>query len=210
MGFNDWNQETIKSNSGGSKYLRLKDRGDTAVIRVGSPTYVRLTAYNSDTGKYEDAEYVNSLSPNEFNEQYADNEDYKTRAEYIWVVYLREFNGEVVNEASVYAAPPSIRDEMKKFASNSKWGDPAMYDFEIKRLKQNISDKGDDFYSITPDPTKSKMTKEELEKCNALNADIENLMPGVQTLEAFTGRQNVEKAFGSTESLDDEAEAMLG
>ncbi len=209
--FKDWEQDTIK-NDPGSKYLRLKEKGDVVDLRVASGTYVRLTAYNRADRNYADAEYINGLSQQAFQEEFGDNENYQTRVEYIWVVLTRSFNGEPVGEAQVYAAPPSIRDNMLKFAKNSKYGDPTKYDFEIKRLKQNINDKGDDFYSLIPDPEKKALSKEDREKVDALEKDIDKIMPGIQTLEAFTNKMQVTEAFGSgVEDVDDaETEAMKG
>lgn len=204
MAFDDWNTDTVK-NDGGSKYLKLKEKGDTATIRVGSTTYIRLTAYNTNTNEYEDTEYVNSLSPSQFNEEFGDSEEYRTRAEYIWVVFVRSFNGEDVNEAQVYAAPPSIRDAMRKFAKNPKWGSPDKYDFEVSRLKQSITDKGDEFYSVTPDPEKKPMTKDEKEKVEALEVDIEKLMPGVKSLEVFEGKKKVADVMGDVEDVEADA-----
>lgn len=186
------------SSGGGGGYLKLKKKGDVANIRIASEPFIRLKIWDKDNESFMDAEEVSGLSTDELND-IKDNDSYKVSAEYSWVVIDREDK-----EAKVYSASPSIFSKIAQYKKNSKWGDPSGYDLEIVRTEKSPAE----YYTVTPDPNKSKLTDRELELADAVN--LPSMVKGAITLVAFMEKEKVKNAMGGGDDVEltEEEEAM--
>jgi len=198
MSYDPYDHEPTSNSSGG--YLKMSKKGDKISIRIASEPYIRLKIWDDTTKKFMDAEEVSALSSDEVQD-IKDTVDMKVSAEYTWVVIDRDSK-----EAMVYSASTSIFSKVKQLAKNSKWGDVTMYDIDIERTEKSPAE----YYVVTPDPTKKKMTATEIELADAV--DVEKMVKGSMSLKAFMEREAVRNTMGGgeTEDMTDEEKEMIG
>lgn len=156
---------------GASPYLQLKEKGDSAQIRIGSEPYLSLKVWKESERAFMDKEKVAKLTPEQI-QKIMGNPDFTISEVFSWKVIDR-----TDGKAKIFSASASVYKKIGKFNDNENWGDPTEYDFEIERTEG----KGTNFWSVMPVPKRTELTDDEMGMLEDLN--IEELVVGARSLE---------------------------
>lgn len=143
---------------GGGVYFRLKEKGDTAKLRLVSEPfrYVDIFKDPKDGDKLQNA--------------------------VAWVAILKEFNGETEGRVVCFQSRPMVYGHVKDLAENADWGDPKLYDIKVTRTEE-----AGKYYTVQalPKPI-GPITKEEAQMVSAANLDLAKLclkeIPGTEKI----------------------------
>ena len=129
----------------GGKYLSFRrgDKGRVITIRLaGKPKYVNQHWIIQSNGKEspitckgEDCPYCGKAVP--------PKEKLPKVAKWGWIVLDR-----ADGEAKIFTGPTLIARKIRELVENPRWGNPFLYDIEIKR----VEDPGAGYYAVTPIP----------------------------------------------------------
>ena len=117
------------------------------------------------------------------------------------------------DKAQAYSYTKTIVNRVKELEEDEDWGDVREYDVKVSRKG---STKEDTEYSLTPNPSKNPLTKEQKEACEKL--DLSKMFKGSVTIDAFNDGVELTKPdelsesdipdFGEPISLDDLPEGI--
>lgn len=83
---------------------------------------------------------------------------------YSWVIFVREFNGKMVNKPQILTKGISVYNGIADLTE--EWGAPQEFDVVIKRTGSGLNDTE---YSVTPVKTSADLTKEQLEEAEKID-----------------------------------------
>lgn len=84
------------------------------------------------------------------------------------------------DKAQAYSYTKTIVNRVKELEEDEDWGDVREYDVKVSRKG---STKEDTEYSLTPNPSKKSLTKEQIEACEKL--DLLKMFKGSMTVESL-------------------------
>lgn len=163
MGFYD--HEPAK---GPSTYLRLKDKDDTATIRIASPPYRKPTVWTLDSKRPTDEQEVIQYDVDDWMRIYREP-DFDVKETYLWLVIDRDDGN-----AKIFSSTPMVYKAIKALAQTDGWGDPEGYDITVTRTENAGS-----YYTVMALPKMDPLTQGELAKLSKL--DMKDKEPCART-----------------------------
>jgi len=159
-----------EKDSGGGKYLPLKNKNDKVVIRIASePVYInkhwmigadgKNTAVNC-TG--EACVYCGKDTP--------PADKIKKSPLFAWVVLDRNDNA----KPKIFKGPLQIAKSLKDLSTDPEWGDPTGYDVSITRTEEP----GSGYYKVVPTKNSTPINDEEKEAIKNSNFDLKGELDG--------------------------------
>lgn len=149
--------------TGKSKFLRLKEKGDSVVVRIASPAYREPIVWKLGVSKPLAQEQTAKLSQAQWAGLMRDP-DYNITEAYHWLVIDRDDG-----QARIFSGTAGIYKSIKEYAHMEQWGNPREYDLKITRTEEP----GRNYYTVTPFPNKSTITEREKQLVDALNIPTE-------------------------------------
>lgn len=145
--------------SGDSLFLRLKEKGQVATVRLASKPYREPKVWKEGVKAPLAEEETANLTPKQWFAILKDP-DYTVNEMFHWVVIDRDDG-----KAKIFTSTAGVYKSIKEYAQKEAWGDPTKYDFEITRTEQP----GRGYYSVAPLPDKGDLD----EKSAALVAELD-------------------------------------
>ena len=130
---------------GGGKYLSFRkgDKGRVITIRlVSAPKYVNQHWITQANGKQTPTNCTGDACPY-CGKEVPGKEQMQKIAKWGWIVIDRE-DGQV----KVFTGPTLIARQIRELVENPRWGNPFLYDIEIKRMEEP----GKGYYATVPIP----------------------------------------------------------
>lgn len=129
-----------------SKYVKLKSKGDKAILRIVSDPLIFLESItDKDTGEVLDKE------------------------QFAWIVIDK--TDETKPKVKGWKGSASVFLKIKRLTEMKGWGDPTTYDIEVER----VEDPGAAFWSVTPIPPSSPLSKAEIDLAKEANINLVEL-----------------------------------
>lgn len=153
------NDYDFEPKTGKSTFLKLKEKGDSIVIRLITPPYREPIIWKEGNNKPLDEEQTANLNEKQWF-AFMRDPDYSINESYHWGVIDRSDG-----IARIFTGTTGIYKSIKEYAQMQQWGDPTRYDIEITRTEEP----GRGYYKVTPYPDKSEPTDSEIEGVDNLN-----------------------------------------